>query len=201
MMKDGMPTKVTPKAVTSPKASALASGFNGWAQIRNGNITDGLALMRASMPDWQGFWGAWCFPLDAAFAAALADQGECNEAYSIVQVAADVGGSTGGHWWDAEFLRVRGNIMLKRSPSDKDQARASFTEALSAARKREARLFELRAASDLASLCLEEGHADAALDLLEPVVQGITEGYGLPDFVHAQTTLDRSLEQIRGRSG
>ena len=149
--------------------------------------------MKASVSDWQAFWGAWCFPLDAAYAAALTDQGECEAALGLLDAATEVGGSTGGHWWDAEFLRVRGKALLGLQSSDTSEVRTSLDAALAAARKREARLFELRAATDLANLILDEGDASAAKVLLEPVVQSMPQGHDLLDIIVAHKTLGRCL--------
>ena len=175
------------------EARALANGFLGWVQTETGEVASGLSLMKASVSDWQAFWGAWCFPLDAAYAAALTDQGECEAALGILDAATEVGGSTGGHWWDAEFLRVRGKALLGLQSSDTSEVRTSLDAALAAARKREARLFELRAATDLANLILDEGDASAAKVLLEPVVQSMPQGHDLLDIIVAHKTLGRCL--------
>jgi predicted ATPase len=175
------------------EARALANGFLGWVQTETGEVASGLSLMKASVSDWQAFWGAWCFPLDAAYAAALTDQGECEAALGLLDAATEVGGSTGGHWWDAEFLRVRGKALLGLQSSDTSEVRTSLDAALAAARKREARLFELRAATDLANLILDEGDASAAKVLLEPVVQSMPQGHDLLDIIVAHKTLGRCL--------
>lgn len=176
-----------------PEARALANGFIGWVETETGDEAEGLALMGKSIGGWQAFWGAWCFPLDAAYALALARKGDIDAALQIVDGASEVGGTTGGHWWDAEFHRVRGNILLLSDAANLGAAEASFSNALKAAKDRRALFFEMRAATDLARLRLEQGEAQAARELLVPVLNSLSEGRALPDFLNASKLLDRCL--------
>ena len=111
----------------------------------------------------------------------------------IVDGASEVGGTTGGHWWDAEFHRVRGNILLLSDAANLGAAEASFSNALKAAKDRQALFFEMRAATDLARLRLEQGEAQAARELLVPVLSSLSEGRALPNFLNASKLLDRYL--------
>ncbi len=174
-----------------PEARDLASGFVGWVETETGSETEGLARMESSISGWQGFWGAWCFPLDAAFALALAQKGNAEAALQIIETASETGGNTGGHWWDAEFNRIRGNILLCKNASEHRAAEECFERAKAAAQARQARLFELRAAVDLAKLRLQSGDLQAARDHLEPILTKFSEGRDLPDFLRAREILDR----------
>ncbi|MEM7067448.1 MAG: adenylate/guanylate cyclase domain-containing protein [Pseudomonadota bacterium] len=172
---------------------ALANGFIGWSEIEAGSKEEGLALMADSISGWQEFWGAWCFPLDATFALALAQNGNPDAALKIVDSASEIGGNTGGHWWDAEFHRVRGNILLSTNISDEGAIQASFQNAIKAAQDRNALLFEMRAATDLAELNFKNGDQCAAHGLLAPLLDKISEGRDLPDFIRAAKVLDRCV--------
>lgn len=174
-----------------PEARDLANGFVGWVETETGFDTEGLSRMERSIAGWQGFWGAWCFPLDAAFALALAQKGNAEAALQIVENASEMGGNTGGHWWDAEFHRVRGNILLCKNAGDHQTAKECFERAKAAAQARQALLFETRAAVDLASLHLQFGDFRAARSHLEPTLIKVSEGKDLPDFLRAKAVLDR----------
>ncbi len=174
-----------------PQARALANGFLGWVETETGNATEGLASMKSSVADWQRFWGAWAFPLDTAYAFALAQQGHPDEALRIIDASIEAGGDSGGNWWDAEFLRVRGNTLLVRNPQDHAEARTFLTDACNLAQSKNSRLFQLRAACDLAHVYLDSGDAVAAHDLLTPVLAWFTEGHELPDYTDAMAELER----------
>lgn len=173
------------------EAGSLATGFHGWADAENGRPGEGLEKMRASVADWQAFWGAWCFPLDAAYVAVLAAQGHAEEALEIIDAAVAAVGETGGHWWDAEFHRVRGNAILLQDPADLAAAQVCFTTAIETARSKNARFLELRAARDLSQLIQAQGDLQRASDVLKPVVEGFTEGFSTPDWQQARALLDR----------
>jgi predicted ATPase len=174
------------------EASALANGFIGWVETETGDVAEGLARMGKSIGGWQEFWGAWCFPLDAAYALAVARTGDTATALQIVDAASEIGGDTGGHWWDAEFHRVRGNIQLLDGTSSINAALVSFQNAIHAAKERKAQLFEMRAATDLARLYSHGGDSKRALETVGPIVRTITEGQDLPDFLAAKAVLESS---------
>ena len=85
-----------------------------------------------------------------------------------------------------EFVRVRPNAKVMVAQSD-------FTEALAFARKQEAVLFELRAATALAGLSRDCGHDDEVHGILAPVFSKLNEGYDNPDLRDAAALLGAGL--------
>ena len=80
------------------------------------------------------------------------------------------------------------------------------------ARLQSARLFELRAARDLARLWRDQGRRAEAHDLLGPVYAAFTEGFAFPDLVEARALLEdlgarpavdgsRRQEEVRAPQG
>jgi predicted ATPase len=69
-------------------------------------------------------------------------------------------------------------------------AERSLLRALTVARDRHARLWELRAATSLARLWAERGRRPEAHDLLSPVYRWFTEGFDTPDLKEANALLD-----------
>jgi predicted ATPase len=172
------------------EASGLANGFLGWAVAEQGQLESGLALMRESVSVWQSFWGAWSFPLVAAYVSVLARSGQIDEALDIVDRAIAAVDESGSHWWDAEFYRVRGQILLQKKPDGRDEAKQCFEKAIEIARSKNARFFELRAAKEMAEVLLDEGNKSSARDLLKPIYDWFSEGYEVPDLFAAKATLD-----------
>jgi predicted ATPase len=97
---------------------------------------------------------------------------------------------TGEAFWKAEIHRLKGELLLHRSPESQAQAEASFRNALNTARHQEARSLELRAATSLARLMVAERRRADAHALLAPVYGWFTEGFATPDLKDAKALLD-----------
>jgi predicted ATPase len=103
-------------------------------------------------------------------------------------------------------------VLLRLNPDDAAGAEGEFRRALEIARSQSARLFELRAARDLARLRRDRGHVAKARGLLAPVYAAFTEGFAFPDLVEAKALLeqlgaapahsaDRRQEEVRKSDG
>jgi predicted ATPase len=77
-------------------------------------------------------------------------------------------------WAAAEMHRLRGMLLL--STNEHDGAEDSLNQALAVARQQSAKFWELRAATDLARLCRDQGKRTEARDLLAPIYSWFTEG-------------------------
>jgi adenylate cyclase len=88
-----------------------------------------------------------------------------------------------------EALRLRGELQLKQE--DTDQALADFHEAIALARRIGARLYELRAATNLARLLSKTGRRDEARAMLAEIYGWFTEGFHTADLKDAKSLLDQ----------
>ena len=70
------------------------------------------------------------------------------------------------------------------------QAEACFQQALTIARRQQAKSWELRAATSLARLWQQQGKRAEAHKLLAPVYGWFTEGFDTADLQEAQALLD-----------
>ena len=95
----------------------------------------------------------------------------------------------GERLWLAEYHRLEGIIALKRPEPDRAQAEACFLRAIDIARSQEARLLELRAATDLAQLWRDTGSDGEPRALLEPMVAAIEGGETTRDVRNARALL------------
>jgi hypothetical protein len=86
-------------------------------------------------------------------------------------------------WCNADLRRRLGCALLRLDPPDVARAKGAFRRALEIARSQSARLFELRAARDLARLRRDQGRLAEARGLLAPVYAAFTEGYAFPDLM------------------
>jgi hypothetical protein len=173
-----------------PKAaSCLVDGFHGGILSEQGSVEQGLSLMHRSREGWQSFWGAWCFPLDASMAAALCKCGRVDEGLQIVERTLDAAERGGAHWWDAELHRIRAALRRATEPGSWIGVKNDLRKAIEIARTQDARLFELRAAADLARLMAERGEHQEARALLAPVLACFSDGLDTPDLIEAKACL------------
>jgi predicted ATPase len=70
------------------------------------------------------------------------------------------------------------------------RGRTEFQKAVAVERQQSAKLWELRAALDLARLWCDQGKRTEARDLLAPVYNWFTEGFDTPVLQDAKALLD-----------
>ena len=114
--------------------------------------------------------------------------GKQESAVQSIDEALTYAESAGGNFYQAELHRVKGDI-LKAQGSPSDTVEQQYREALALARSQSARWWELRAATSLAELLIEQEQSRAAYDLLVPVFNWFTEGFDSPDLIKAQSLL------------
>src|SRR5262249_8522519 len=82
--------------------------------------------------------------------------------------------------------RLGGGCLGRRAVRAADAAGVRFEQAMSVAREQGARLFELRAATSLASLRAAQGEHDAVRRLIDAAMDGFDDGCDLPDLRRAR---------------
>jgi predicted ATPase len=133
---------------------------------------------------------SWMRPMTLRFEAqALATLGDFDNALARLDEALKLIEATDERWWEAEVHRIRGHINHQCGGSSRD-SEASFQRAIEVARRQQARLFELRAASDLGHLWCEQGKSSEAHELIAPVYNWFNEGRDTPDLIEAKALLD-----------
>jgi predicted ATPase len=96
---------------------------------------------------------------------------------------------SGERFWLADLHRVDGQIALKRPETDRERAEACFLKAIEIAHRQEARMLELRAATELAELWRDEGAPNDPRALLEPILAVIEGGETTRDVRNARALL------------
>jgi predicted ATPase len=102
--------------------------------------------------------------------------------------------SQGERCWQAELLRLKGELLLEQSEPFVSAAEQCFTEALKIAQEQHARMLELRAAMSLARLLKKLNRLDAAKQVLHQVSSQFHERVTDRDLMEAQTM----LKQLNG---
>ena len=114
--------------------------------------------------------------------------GRADEAAAVIKEGLARAEATGEHFCTAELHRLRARACLALDARDA-LAEAALDAALADARQRSSRIFELRAACDLARLWADRGERRKAHDLLAPVYGWFTEGFNTADLTDAKALL------------
>jgi predicted ATPase len=93
-------------------------------------------------------------------------------------------------YWEAEIHRLRGVLLLRQPETPQVEAEACLQQALTVARRQQAKSLELRAALSLARLWQQQGKRAAAYELLAPIYGWFTEGFDTADLQEAKTLLE-----------
>jgi predicted ATPase len=116
--------------------------------------------------------------------------GRPDEAAAAIKEGLARAEATGERFCTAELHRLRARACLALDARDARVAEAALDAALAAARNQSSRLFELRAACDLARLWADQGERRKAHDLLAPVYGWFTEGFKTPDLKDTKALLE-----------
>jgi predicted ATPase len=170
---------------------AWGSVLQGWALAMQGQVEEGVALMRQELAA-QRATGAWL--MRAHYLALLAEAHgkarQTEEGLTVLAEALDVAHRTGDRMWEAELYRLKGELLLGQVVLDAPRAETCFHQALAVARRQQAKALELRAATSLSRLWQQQGKRDAARQLLAPIYGWFTEGFDTADLQEAKRLLD-----------
>jgi predicted ATPase len=191
----------------------LAEGMalGGWALARQGQWAEGMARIREGITAFRSTGAEIRRPYYLALLAeTLGAGGQFEEGLAAVAEALAVAEATGERYCEAELLRLRGELLLRRvtgrgssspvspaapRPSDPDpsrqgEAEACFRQALAVARRQGAKSLELRAALSLTRLLREPGQQAEGRRLLAELLGWFTEGWDTPDLQEARAFIE-----------
>src|SRR5262249_6089216 len=109
---------------------------------------------------------------------------------AVLTEALALADTTGERWYESELYRLKGVLLLQRSSDNQAEAETCFHHALEIARTQQAKSFELRTATSLARLWLQQGKRQEAHDLLASVYNWFTEGFDTADLKDAKALLE-----------
>ena len=169
-----------------PHWLAEGTSFRGWIAVKNGDVTEGISLLRSA---YRGAgMEAWMPHFIALLAAACEIAGQAEEALTRLDEAFQIVERTGARWLEAELYRHKGQLLLGQG--DSEAAEELYRKSLGIAVEQEAKLWELRAAVSFARLRRDQGRGAKGRDLLAPIYSWFTEGFDTPDLKEAKALLD-----------
>ena len=125
-----------------------------------------------------------------ALADALLRSGQAVEGLTAVDETLASMATSRVRVFHSEFHRLRGELLLARSPSDHAEAETCFRQAVDVARHQAAHGWELRAATSLGRLLGRQGKRDDARQTLADVYDRFTEGLDTADLREAKAMLE-----------
>jgi predicted ATPase/class 3 adenylate cyclase len=172
-----------------PFWGAIGTGYGGWVKVRKGEVSEGISLLRNGTAAFRGTGAELFAPYPVSLlASACQIAGRIEESLTVLDAALQIVERTGERWFAAALYRHKGELLLRQGHTE--AAEELYCKALSIAAQQEAKLWELRAAANLARLRREQGRHDEARDLLGPVYGWFTEGFDTPDLKDAKALLD-----------
>ena len=164
-----------------PYWRAWGTVYRGWARVKNGDVAEGISLLRSGSSAYRATGAEAFMPHHIALLARACEiAGQIEEAVTLLDDALQIVERTGERWFAAELNRHKGQLLLRQGHSE--AAEELYRKALSIAEEQEAKLWELRAAASLARLRRDQGRHAEARDLLAPVYGWFTEGFDTPDL-------------------
>jgi len=164
----------------------------GWLHGLAGAPAEAIRMLSAGLAGLRSIGVTFRVPADlTSLAEAHAELGQFEEATRSIREAMSEIESKGSRMFEAEAMRVAGEIARKSPEPDAAEAEAWFERSLAVARKQQAKSLELRATMSLARLRRDQGRRAEAHALLAPVYGWFTEGFDTRDLKQAKALLDK----------
>ena len=163
----------------------------GLAELQNGRPREAISLLRLGIERWTKAGGNVRVPfLKSALAEAVALEGDADAALEIIDECLEQIERPAGQerLWLAEVLRLKGWILMRQGRDE--AAEPHLRASIECARQQQAKSWELRSATTLATLLARRGQRDAARELLAPIYGWFTEGADTKDLIEARIMLE-----------
>jgi predicted ATPase len=174
-----------------PQYVGYGTFWRGWALTQQGQQAAGLAQMHQGLDALVAMESLVARPLCLIWLAeATVQAGDVDAGLRLLAEALEACASSGRGDALAEAHRLKGEMLLQAGGQPHvEEAVACFQEALSIARRQQAKAWELRAAMSLARLWQQQGKRDEARSLLAQVYGWFTEGLDTADLQEARALL------------
>jgi predicted ATPase len=162
--------------------------FEGLAKAESGALGGGLEDMRRgaevlreqNIVLYDGL-------LKILLAETEARAGDVDRALVVLDEALATCGRTGYRSFEAELRRVRGDMLLKRDPTNPSPPEDALRSAIAVAQRQGTRSFELRAALSLAKLYQSTGRSRDAHAILAPALEGFAPSPEMQEIAEAMS--------------
>ncbi|QOG22815.1 MULTISPECIES: adenylate/guanylate cyclase domain-containing protein [Bradyrhizobium] len=152
-----------------------------------------LEEIQAAMNEYRGAgYQLGITALYVLLAPALLSSHQREPTLELIEQGLATTGRNSERIFEAELYRLKAGALLVRGASEAaTEPQLLLDRALTIARSQHAKALELRAATDLAALWIDERKHQQAFDLLAPIHAWFTEGFETRDVKQAKALLDR----------
>jgi predicted ATPase len=170
---------------------AMATILRGWALSDAGEIEQGVAEMLRGLTAFRATEAQLWVPYFLGLLGEVNTRaGEPVNGLGFFSGALERVRQTGERWFEGELHRRTGEMLLDLPEPDEAEAGIRFRRAVEVARRQDAKMWELRAATSLARLWAGQGEQRKAHDLLAPIYGWFSEGFDTADLKEAKALLD-----------
>jgi len=167
--------------------------WRGLARSRLGELDAGIDDAREGLEIWRGQGGViHTQELICQLCNLLVQAGRLDEASQLLDEADALAIDADETCFLAECVRIRGQIAAGRN--DLTDAVGLFEKAIAISQRQEARLFELRATTQLASVLARQGRAQEGEARLAAIIDAFDTRYEIVDLADARKVLDELLQ-------
>ena len=168
----------------------IGTFWRGWALVMQGQGAAGLAQMHQGMADVMATGSTLARPFCLVpLAEALGHTGQVELGLRLLAEALAELEASGQGYLLAEAYRLQGVLLQQQGVLETAQAETCLQQALTIARRQQAKSWELRAAASLSRLWQQQGKRAEAYDLLAPIYHWFTEGFDTADLQRARALL------------
>ena len=168
-----------------------APGGRGKVLLKRGKAAEGVGYLRSALALWDSAGAKVYSPYaKTILAEGMAMLGELDNSLQLIQEQIDQVERIGWEeqYYYSESLRIKAWILTLKD--DADGAEEAYLSSLDSAREQQAKSWELRTSTSLARLWQGQGKVKEAHQLLAPVYNWFTEGFGTKDLTDAKALLE-----------
>jgi class 3 adenylate cyclase/predicted ATPase len=201
-----------------PRWSTCSLMLEAWVLAQEGMAEDGIEQLQQGLTIWRAMGNELALPYYLAMLTeAYGKAGRADEGLRVLAEAQAIAHQNAEHRFDAELLRLKGELLLQQA-GERDSGRTApldtammaeveqegitqalplqtaaeicFHQGLNVARQQHAKSLELRAATSLSRLWQAQGKGAEAHQLLAESYGWFTEGFDTADLQEAKALLE-----------
>ena len=173
-----------------PFWAATGKMLKAWCESNNNTLDKACADFQQAFEDYKASGNRLAKSyFKSILAEMLLKAGHLNDAQQVIEKALEQSTATGERFFNAELVRIKGEIAIANNKTNSGTAETFFTTALELAKTQNARSLVLRISTSLARLWQQQANAEDAKSLLTEHLNHINEGASTADILAAQQLL------------